>query len=155
MKVNIICGGHALTGYINIDPLAQDEPDKVAADFGNLDNLIHDSEATEILALEVLHYIPFNNLPKVLANWVKKLRINGKIAIGGYEVGDICKSYTNKSCSIEDLNRLLYGDGTSPLVVASALSMAHLKGMMEQFGLKVLKQRKNGYHIAVEAIREQ
>ena len=155
MKVNIICGGHALTGYVNIDPLAENEPDKVAADFGNLDNLIHDSEATEILALEVLHYIPFDNLPKVLSNWVKKLRINGKIAVGGYDVGDICKSYVNKSCSIGDLNTLLYGDGTSPLVVTSALSMTYLKEMIEQFGLKILKQRKNGYHIVVEAVREQ
>ena len=107
MKVNIICGGHAITGYVNIDPLAKNEPDKIAADFGNLDNLIHDSEATEILATEVVHYIPFTSVPKVLENWAKKLRINGKISVGGYDVTEACKSYANKTCSLEDLNILL------------------------------------------------
>ena len=155
MKVNIICGGHALTGYINIDPLAKNEPNKVAADFGNLDSLIHDSEATEILATEVLHYIPFHNLPTVLENWVKKLRINGKISVGGYDVTDACKSYVNKACTLEDLNNLLYGDRSDPLAISSAISMPYLKEIIERLGLKVLKQRKNGYRIIVEAIREQ
>ena len=155
MKVNIICGGHALTGYVNIDPLARDEPNKVAADFGNLDKLIHDAEATEILALEVLHYIPFHKLSAVLSNWVKKLRINGKIAVGGYDIGDVCKSYANKTCGLEDLNALIYGGETNPLAFSSAVSMSYLKDMIESLGLKILKKRKNGYHIVIEALREQ
>ena len=155
MKVNIICGGHALTGYVNIDPLARDEPDKVAADFGNLDKIIHDAEATEILALEVLHYIPFHNVPTVLSNWVKKLRINGKIAVGGYDMGEVCKSYANKTCGLEDLNTFIYGDEATPLAFSSAISMSYLKDLVESLGLKILKQRKNGYHMVVEAVREQ
>lgn len=155
MKVNIICGGHALTGYVNIDPLAKNEPDKIAADFGNLDNLIHDSEAVEILATEVLQYIPLDTIPKVLENWVKKLRINGKISVGGYDVTEACKSYANQTCSLEDLNVLLYGDPSTPIAISSAISMPYIKTMLQRFGLKILKQRKNGYHILVEAERQK
>ena len=155
MKVNIICGGHAITGYVNIDPLAKNEPDKIAADFGNLDNLIHDSEATERLATEVVHYIPFTSVPKVLENWAKKLRINGKISVGGYDVTEACKSYANKTCSLEDLNILLYGDSSTPIANSSAISMPFIKDILENLGLKILKQIKNGHHILVEAVREK
>jgi|TARA_Y100000593_G_C4229372_1_gene296154 hypothetical protein len=155
VKVNIICGGHAITGYVNIDPLAKNEPDKIAADFGNLDNLIHDSEATEILATEVVQYIPFTSVPKVLENWAKKLRINGKISVGGYDATEACKSYANKTCSLEDLNILLYGDPSTPIANSSAISMPFIKNILENLGLKILKQRKNGHHILVEAVREK
>ena len=155
MKVNIICGGHALTGYVNIDPLAKNEPNKIAADFGNLDSLIHDSEATEILASEVIQYIPFNSVPKVLENWAKKLRINGRISVGGYDVTEACKSYANKTCSLEDLNFLLDGYPSTPLAISSAISMSFIRNILESFGLKILKQRKNGHHILVEAVREK
>ncbi len=155
MKVNITCGGHALTGYVNIDPLAKDEPNKIAADFGNLDSLIHDAEAIEILATEVLQYIPFNSIPKVLENWVKKLRINGKISVGGYDVTEACKSYANQTCSLEDLNVLLYGNPEIPIATSSAISMPYIKDILQKFGLKILKQRKSGHHIIVEAERQE
>ena len=155
MKVNIICGGHALTGYTNIDPLGENDPNKIATDFGNLDNILHDSEATEILAEDVIKYIPYKNIPGVLHNWIRKLRINGKIIIGGYDIDEIVKSYLNKTCSLDEINTLLYGRDRDPMALSSIVTVSYIKDLMEKFGLNIIKLRKNGYEIMVEACREK
>ena len=155
MKVNIICGGHALTGYTNIDPIGENDPNKVVTDFGNLDNVLHDSEATEILAQDVIKYIPYKHIPGVLYNWMKKLRINGRIIVGGYDIDEIAKSYNNKVCDLAGLNDLVYGNEHDPMALSSIVTMGYIKDLLENFGLTILKQRKNGYNITVEARREQ
>jgi hypothetical protein len=68
---------------------------------------------------------------------------------------EVSKSYDNKACDLAGLNVLVYGDEHDPMALSSIVTMGYIKDLMESFGLNILKQRKNGYNITVEARREQ
>ena len=154
MKVNIIINGHALSGYTNIDPHGFGDDSKVLGDVSNIDEHVENSEAREILAHDVINFLPYEQIDSVISDWVKKLRHGGKIVILGKDLWHLCKAYSQKLVSTEQFNSALFGEQShSGDYRLSHITMPELAMKLEALGLKVVKKRVNGYEMVVEAIR--
>ena len=95
MKLNLLWGtGHPLSGYTNIDPHSYNKEGIVNGDITKLDEFVEDSEATEILATNIIDYLPYYIVGSTISAWVKKLRRGGKIIIGGVEIQELCKIFS-------------------------------------------------------------
>ena len=62
MKINLLLDGHALSGYKNIDPYGYGDETKVVGDVENLHDIVEDAEATEILALDIIDFLPLDSI---------------------------------------------------------------------------------------------
>ena len=151
MKINLILNGHPLSGYTNVDPHGFGEAGKVVGDFTNLDDIVEDSEATEILALDVIDFLEPDSIEKTISHWVSKLRRGGKIVIGGRDLWQISKAVYYKLIDIKEANEAIRGGGDFARFNQSTIQ--ELISVLESHNLKILKKRINKFDISVEAQR--
>lgn len=140
MKINLIMGdGPSKTGYKNVRNVQ------------NLDMAACDAEVTEILAIDVIDYIPINETNKTLDHWVSKLRMGGKLIVGGVDAFSVAKAFSVYQISIDEYNELVHG-GDKPRLVS--LTMGGLISYFEQkHGLKIIKKRYDGFSYLIEVER--
>ena len=147
MKINILIGGADKNGYLNISALKDLE-------IRNLDEYVDNAECFEIIAEDIVDYMPKQELPQVLDNWVSKLRHQGTIVIGGTDVYEVCKMFAQEALSLEELNNLMHGEQSQGWDVRlNQLTLQQMCSELEGRGLKVLKKRINGFKFSVEAER--
>jgi len=156
MKINLMWGrGNPLSGYLNVDPHIYGVDGVSTGDVTNLDGYVNDSEATEILALDILDFLPLGIAGKALHNWVQKLRHGGKIVVGGTDIGLVCMMFSKKELDLTELNKIVHGEQTKGWdFKASHLSMPELVELLEGLGLKILKKRHSKFQMSVEAQRQ-
>ena len=87
-------------------------------------------------------------MPQGMENYSRMQGVRGTL-------DEIVKSYLNKTCSLDEINTLLYGSDRDPMALSSIVTVSYIKDLMEKFGLNIIKLRKNGYEIMVEACREK
>jgi len=155
MKVNLMWGqGHPLSGYLNVDPHTLDVEGIFTGDVTNLDGYVDDSEATEILALDVIDFLPLDMAGKAMHNWVQKLRHGGKIVVGGTDISLVAMMFNKKVLGLTEFNKIVHGEQKSGWdFKASHLSIKELVELLEGLGLKVLKKRHSQFQMSVEAQR--
>lgn len=137
MRINL--GDEQKTGYENL------------GDVRNLDSTVCDAEAIEILALDIIDYIPINETNKVLDHWVSKLRMGGKMIVGGVDAFSVAKAFSSYQISIDEYNELVHGVDKPRLV---SLTMGGLTSYFEQkHGLKIIKKRYDGFSYLIEVER--
>ena len=147
MKINILIGGADKNGYLNISALKDLE-------IRNLDEYVDNAECFEIIAEDIVDYMPKQELSKVLDNCVGKLRHQGMIVIGGTDVYEGCKMFAQEALSLEELNNLMHGEQSQGWDVRlNQLTLQQMCNELESRGLKVLKKRINGFKFSVEAER--
>jgi len=151
MKINLILDGHALSGYKNIDPYGYGDETKVVGDVENLDDMVEDAEATEILALDIIDFLPPESIEAAIGHWVSKLRHGGKIAIGGKDLWQISKALYQKILDLEEANEVIHGTQEKPRI--SNFTIDKLINTLESRGLQILKKRINKFDMVVEAQR--
>lgn len=141
MKINLTMGNDPpKTGYENL------------TDVRNLDSTVCDAEATEILALDVIDYIPIDKTNKTLDHWISKLRMGGKLIVGGVDAFSVAKAFSSYQIGINEYNELIHGVNRLRLV---SLTMG---GLVDYFKtkheLKIIKKRyyEFSYFIEVERI---
>lgn len=157
-KVNLIYGqGDVLHTHININPFAEDADGEniIRANIMNLDEHVDDAELSELIAVDVIDYIPLNEVNEVLSNWAKKIRIGGKIILGGTDLVEVCKSMSQYRIPITDANELIHGSQTKPYLIKRATFTAigisdYLEG---NFNFTTTKKSVNNYKMIVEATR--
>jgi hypothetical protein len=161
-KINLLFGvGDVLDTHTNINPFATKEQLEefgskiIRDDIFNLDKYVDNSEANEILAYDVIDYIPLDRHEEVIENWVGKIRIGGRIVIGGTDLFEVCKSFSQYKIGSSEANELIHGSQEKPYLIKklthTALGMSeHLKN---KFNLKIKKKRISGYKMIVEAER--
>tara|TARA_R110002051_G_C8474075_1_gene460555 strand:- start:34 stop:504 length:471 start_codon:yes stop_codon:yes gene_type:complete len=155
MKINLMWGnGSPLSGYTNIDPHSYDKEGVLNSDITDLDDVVENSEATEILVSDVIDYLPKGVVSKAIGHWVSKLRHKGRIVIGGHDIYEISKIISQQGVSAEEISEVLHGKQNNPWEFkASHTTASNLAETLEQHGLKVLKKRVSGFKMIVEAIR--
>ena len=153
MKINISVGqDEFLTGYTNIDPISK--PEGLAVDIRNLDSVASDSECTEIIAVDVLDFLEGIEAEQVLKHWIKKLRHNGKIVIGGVDAYEVSKLLYHGRISLEDFNYLIHGQFSAPWdVKMNHMTLEYVETLMKDSGLQVTKKRIKDYSFIVEGER--
>jgi hypothetical protein len=155
MRINLMWGnGSPLSGYTNVDPHSYDKEDVINGDITDLNDIVDDSEATEILVADVIDYLPRAMVAKAISHWVTKLRHKGRIVIGGHDIYEITKIMSQQGISAEEISDVLHGTQNHPWEFkASHTTAADLAKTLEQHGLKILKKRVSGFKMIVEAIR--
>ena len=87
MRINLMWGnGSPLSGYTNVDPHSYDKEGVINSDITDLNDIVGDSEATEILVADVIDYLPKEIVAKAIGHWVTKLRHKGKIVMMALEL---------------------------------------------------------------------
>ena len=158
-KINLIYGsGDVLDSHININPFEENPNDTniIRGDVSNLDQYADDAELDELSAVDVIDYFPLNSCEDSLSNWFKKIRIGGKIIIGGVDLFEVCKSFSQYRIDITEANRLIHGEQQKPYMFRKAnfTALGISEYISEKFGFKIIKKRINNYHMIIESERQ-
>ena len=155
-KINLLYGsGDVLHTHLNLDPFTSKETDVlIRADVKNLDDFVDDAEAQEIIALDVIDYIPLTDVNKVIKHWVSKLRHGGTLIIGGTDLFEVSKSFAQYRIDITRANKLIHGEQSKPyLIKRTNFTVLGLSDYLSSLGLKLQKKRVNDFIMTVEATR--
>ena len=113
MKLNLGCGTDIREqGYINIDlkPSAQYPSDVYQqGDVQSLDWLCEDQTVEEILALNVLNYVPIAQVSTTIRNWAHKLIVDGVLKIATPDIYALAKIFANNQLSTRDFVVSIFG----------------------------------------------
>ena len=156
-KINLMYGpGDVLHTHLNINPFAEEEDGKtiVRGDVKNLDKYCDDSELSELIATDVIDYIPAYENRETIDNWIKKIRLGGKIVIGGIDMFEVCKSVALYETDNFEANILLHGEQTKPYMMRKCnFTAIGLAEYLEEKGIQVIKKRIHNYKMIVEGKR--
>tara|TARA_X000001036_G_C19990839_1_gene526151 strand:+ start:32 stop:511 length:480 start_codon:yes stop_codon:yes gene_type:complete len=157
-KVNLIYGkGDVFDTHLNINPFAEEEIENkiIRSDVTNLDKHIDDGELDELLAYDVIDYISITDAESCIANWVKKLRVGGKICVGGTDLIEVCKSFSQYRVDITTANELIHGSQEKPYLIKKInfTCIGMCEYLESHFGLNIIKKSVNNYKMIVEAVR--
>ena len=138
-----------LNGYTNICLGQAADRDEA------LDAVADDAEVMELIANNILEFIPLTKLIYYLEHLVKKVRHGGKIVITGIDAYAVAKDYTSYRLSIEDFNLLLHGNQreTSEIKCATLTMYGVAVFLREEFGLTITRQNLDDYNYVIEATR--
>jgi hypothetical protein len=155
-KINLLYGsGDVLHTHLNLDPFTSEETDAlIRSDIKNLDSFIDDAEAQEIIALDVIDYIPLTDINKVIQHWVSKLRHGGSLIIGGTDLFEVSNAFSQYRIDITQANKLIHGEQSKPYLIKRVnFTVMGLVDYLSALGLKLQKKRVSDFHMTVEAIR--
>lgn len=143
-------------GYINLDPLCQDESTSNffrREDIKTLD-CIDDAECEEIMAIDVIDYFKAEDAKELVGIWAKKLKHGGLIVLGFIDVYQLTKTILGRSIDINKTNELMHGKQDKGWkTIRSSLSMEYVTNLLEGHGFHILSKRFNGYNAIVKARR--
>jgi hypothetical protein len=137
VKINILRNSNeVLNGYINVDNFPG--PDKVQCDVTNLDTIVDDSFATEIIAKNILEYYEYTKVGPIMGGWLKKLRHGGKITIVATDYRAVSRAIMREMITPEQSLQLLYGtQQTNLLCKKCSFTVDMLKSIFQQAGLNI------------------
>lgn len=156
MKINLLLSDNSpRSGFVNIDPYAPSgDPLRTIGDVTNLDEHCEDAECDELVALDIIDYVPALELDSVLLHWLKKIRHGGSITLGGVDMREVSRAFVAQKISLEDANILFYGAQSAPWQYRkSTLTLQKLIELLESKGLKIVQKRINHFSYSVKAVR--
>ena len=158
MRINLLyTEEEPRSGYLNVSPFATEETDelKIGDPTFKLSAWVDDAEATEIVANDVIDYLPADIVMDVLSHWVAKLRHGGTLIIGGTDLYEVCKGFTTYAIDVHQANAHLHGHAADnpQFVKKITLTALGLSNFLATMGLTIIKKRVTGYHFIVEAKR--
>ncbi len=148
MKLRLHIDEFEMNGYDNIRLTTETAKNvdklEVAIDFG---------EAEEVIAENVVDYLPIAKVENTVQLWSRWLKKQGRLIITGMDLQEISKAVASYAVNVPDANEMLYGGLDEPKRVC--FSIGHLCTFLkERCGMKILKKRVNGYTYMVEAQRQ-
>ena len=114
--------------------------------FLGLDDVSNNS-SEEIFANDVLDAIPNELIQQSVATLVGKLRVNGRITVGGTELRLFVKSVLNQGISEDQAMSIIKTN-------QSMLNFNKLCELMKSMGLEVETTTINGIHCEVKCVRK-
>ena len=107
---------------------------------------ISQNECSEILANDVLDSFSSDKSRDCIVSLVDKLRLGGKLVVGGKDLRLFCKSVINGSIDNNEASQLLQNTSSMPLLNDVIL-------IVQSIGLKVLSTQISGIHFEIVAQR--
>jgi hypothetical protein len=148
MKINLLLADNSpRSGYTNIDPLAPpNDPLRKVGDFGDLNEHVDNAECDELVANDVLDFLPAHQIDEVLNHWVSKIRHGGTITVGGLDLREVARGLVKHELGIDDANLLIYGAQQAAWQHRrSATTIQNVLAAMASRGLRPLKKRVENY----------
>lgn len=157
-KINLIYGeGDVFHTHLNINPFSEKPDGKIIVrdDVSNIDKYADDSELSELIATDVIDFLPANKTSEILENWIKKIRLGGKIVIGGVDLIEVCKCLSQYKMDILEANALLHGEQNKPYMIRKVnFTVVGLSEYLkERFGFEIISKSINNFKMIVEARR--
>lgn len=107
---------------------------------------VSNNECSEIMANDVLESFSSDKIKDCIISLVNKLRLGGKLVVGGKDLRLFCKSVTNGTMSQEEASNILMN-------VNSMSSLSLVRPIVESLGLKVITTQISGVHFELTAQR--
>lgn len=110
MKINICFGDSSeyLNNYVNTNIFQSDQFQQCHPE--NIDAIVDDGEAEQILAINVLNYIEYEKTKNVLTNWFNKLKYDGTMTVSFFDFLEIARLLSLGDLQINDAKKLFYGE---------------------------------------------
>jgi len=141
MKINMSFNNRVLLeGYENIDPFAlpNDKFGRINCHPDNLNLVVNDGQADEIIANLVLNYISHTKLYSTLKMWSNKLAHNGTLEIFYIDLIEVSRLVTTGQITENNAIELIYGSQKEEWdFFKSSISIYELKMFFENAGLVV------------------
>ena len=158
MKINLLLNNpkDIRSGYINVDPFAiLDDPfGRQNGEPNNLDFLVDNNEATEIIAHDILDRYTNQEVNEILDHWLTKLAHGGELVISMVDIREVSRAVISNSLPLDEVNRLLYGDQDHKVNFKKiSLTLEYLTKLLESKGMQVLKKRISNFRAVVAARR--
>ncbi len=137
LKLNLGCGNDLREGYENIDLFVHGdgiiEMDALELEYG-------DNEVDEILAKNLLQYIPKSDLESALAEWTRVLKPGGLLQLECSSMALIAKAYVNDGWDIEYAKEMIYGKQEHPGdYCLNSFDSDEIKTHLEYAGMQVVE----------------
>ena len=151
MKLRIGYKQPSIKGYCHVDP--KPVTDNVVPYEGeleniNLDKICDNNECTDIIAGELINYIPVDKVFAVLSHVCMKLRHLGRITVGGTDSRMLALGIVNGGLDPAEANKVIYAEGHK-----SILPMNDMALLLSKIGLVVLSREFNGVNYLITAER--
>lgn len=157
MKVNLILKdfGGARSGFTNFSPFSPpDHPLLSPGDVFDLSHTIDPGELNELLALDILDYVPTPLVDKTINHWVGCLAHGGTITLGVTDARMTFRAFLDGSLSVAEANSLLHGNQRENWEFKKSLfTMPLLEEMLRSRGLEVKMKKIEGYRAVLSCRR--
>ena len=117
----------------------------------NLDEVCEAAQAIEILGDEILNYIPVKHLGQLIQHWRSKLRIGGRLILGGTDLIEMAKAIVTKQTNPYIANQVLFGIDCDRV---SCLTLDDIENLVRAQDLKIISKRLDGINFLIEAVRQ-
>lgn len=153
MKLNLLRNSNrVMSGHLNVDILPGEN--KVQGDIANLDPLVDNASCTDIVARNVLEYVPHPEIVNILNHWISKLRHGGKLTIVTTDLRSIAKSIIRDALEPSDYLSLLYGEQRNAFdIKRSILTLGTLSALLESAQLKITNKSMDSFEFSITAER--
>jgi len=137
MKMHIVDKGEeTIAGYSRVEVKDED------VDLGEFS----DNECSFILASDCLDLFSHEKVPNLLFKARQKLRMGGKLMVGGTDIRLLARAIINGSIDTQSANNILFNK-------RSCSEVNDVVKTLEDIGLNVLSMRISGIHYEIEASR--
>ena len=140
MKLHIVKQGEAsIEGYkkVELDP---------SLTFFGLED-VSDNEAQEIFANDILDSIPLEMTQRLISHLVSKLRVGGKLVVGGTEFRVFLRVCLNQGIPEQQAIETIRANN-------SMTNLKHLCELLSSMDLEVETRNINGVHCEVRCVRK-
>lgn len=144
MKFQIGVGLQPLQGYILLDVRPLEGNPQFTGDIAMLP--CDDGECTEILAENIINFVPPNELDRLFSAWNKKLRVNHQLIINGMDIIGLSRMVVSGEVDINTFNKMVYQCGglhSRETVLSSLL----------QNGFKLVSQKSDGLNFTMRVTK--
>ena len=125
MKINLqIHKRGEFAGYINCD-------------INSLNEAASDYEVDEIMADEILDYIPYSQINDIVTQLITKLKTGGTLMLSSFDIFELGRRIVNKDDNDATYNSILFG---SEPVKRSCLSLRYLENILTSKGMKTIRK---------------
>jgi len=149
MKLNLGCGQDIRPDYLNIDIKDNNVENFRVGCVRCIDWICEDETVEEILAMDILAYIPPNDLKSTIKNWISKLQPNGIIKMSIIDLFAVSEAFVRGQASTDEFIILLFGKVNDQRL--SAMDSQMLLSLIEEQGLIIKTKRFDGIIFYVEA----
>jgi len=149
MKLNLLWGTNPRNGYTNVDPFGFGDEQKTLGSLHQLNDIVDDNEAEEIIAEDVIDFLPRDSVVETIQHWISKLCHGGTLIIGGVDAYEVARAFANYEINLADLNYLLHGKQEEPhQQKLTNFTLVGLRDLLMENGMKIIKCRGTAFNEA-------
>ena len=127
-----------------------------AHQFGVIPQELDDNEASKITVIDVMEYIPFNDIPVVIEALVKKLAHNGELLLVFNSIDNVVTTLNNSDINIATINQIIFGQtviNNTTIHKVSALTVDYIKEILLKLGLTNILINFDGIKVKINGTR--